>query len=70
VKKVVPLRGNESNVLKAQRRLSDDGSTVELHDTSAFAMSQVSSIVAIGVVFEDLGCLVSVESLVLKGGDE
>ena len=33
-------------------------------------MSQVSSMVTIGVVFEDLGCLASVEPLVLEGCDE
>ena len=53
-----------------RRRLSDDGSAVELHDTSAFAMSQVRSMVAICVVFEDLGCLASVEPPVFEGGDE
>ena len=33
-------------------------------------MSQVSYAVAVGVVFENLGCQASVEAFVLESGDE
>jgi len=46
------------------------GSAVELISKSFFAMSQVSYVVAIGVVFEDFNCLASIEPPVLEGRDE
>ena len=46
------------------------GSEPELLSSSFFSMSQVSYTVAVGVVFEDLGCLTSIEPLMFEGYDE
>ena len=56
---------------RQQSRLANYiGSAVENLSNSFFAMGQVSYVIAIGVVFVDLGCHASVEAFVLEGGDE
>ncbi len=47
------------------------GSAVELLiSKSFFTMGQVSSVVAVSVVFEDLGCLASIESFIIECCDD
>ncbi len=46
------------------------GSAVELLSNSFFTMSQVSYVVAVGVVFENIDCLTSVEPLMFEGYDK
>ena len=65
-----PVREKEQDVFHSHTRWWDEGSEPELLDKPAFAMSQVGSVVAIGVVFENLGCLASIEPPVLEGGYE
>jgi hypothetical protein len=68
--KIISFARRELRCLDGTKPVSGRGSADQFPGSSAFTVSQVSSVVAIGVVFENLGRLASVEPPVLESCDE